>query len=184
VSHLRADQRLNLLRNEPLALIQRPGETDDEFGRRCQDTAEQRQDEEAAVLRAAWARRSDKVSTAIERAEQRVTDLEEAQRRRQSGALVTAAGSLLSSFLGGRRSAKRLARDVGSAAGGLSARPSASQRSAERALADKQDDLAELEAELDARWDAAAVRIDTVSIPLEAADITVAQLALVWVPMR
>jgi hypothetical protein len=147
-------------------------------------------DEEAADLREAWVRRADKVRDALEQAGQRVIDLTEADRRRQTGTLVEAAGSLLSSFLGGRRSARRLARDVGSVAGGLSDRPSTSLRTAQRAVESRRDDLERLEAELadqlrelDERWDAVAGRIDTVSIPLEATDITVEQLALLWVPV-
>ena len=53
-----------------------------------------------------------------------------------------------------------------------------------------QQDLADLEAELDGdlqrihdEWAAKAAEIETVPIPLERSDVSVAQLVLLWLPV-
>ena len=61
---------------------------------------------------------------------------------------------------------------------------------AQSKVAGLQQDLADVEAELDGDlqqihddWDAKAAEIETVSIPLERSDVSVAQLVLLWLPV-
>ena len=125
------------------------------------------------------------------KAEARVEDARSQQHRKQAGGLLRAAGGLLSSFLGGRKSSRALARTIGSAAGSMVGGGSASLDTAERAVEDKQNDLARIEADLasqlialDEQWDGVARQVETIQIGLEASDISVSQLALVWLPTK
>ena len=102
------------------------------------------------------------------------------------------AGSLLDAVLGGRRSARRLARALGGTAGRRGRSAQADQRvaSAQRRVDAKGDvvtdleaDLAEALTEIDARWDERAAAVESVEVPLEKGDIDVRELTLVWVPV-
>jgi hypothetical protein len=190
VRHLRASQQLQLRRNAKLGLLQRPGEADEAFTARCQAEAETRMDAEAAKLRDQLARQTDRVRAALEEAQDRVEDARGQQRRQQAGTLARAAGSLLSSFLGGRRSTRSITRSLGSAAGGMLGHSSSSVDSAERAVESRQGELDRLEqdlagklAALDREWDEVAAGVDTVSVRLDADDITVERLGVVWLPV-
>ena len=81
---------------------------------------------------------------------------------------------------------------LGTAAGRRGRTNAAQQRvdSAEGKVARLADDLAELEAELaadvteiDAKWNAAAKQITTVSVTLERSDVDVTSLVLAWMPV-
>jgi hypothetical protein len=190
VRHVRATQRLELRRNQELGLLQRPGEADEAFALRCQTEAETRMDADAAKLREQLTRQTDRIRAALEEAQDRVHDAREQQRRQQTGTLVRTAGSLLSSFLGGRRSTRSLTRSLGSAAGGVLGHSSSSVDSAERAVVSRQGELDRLEQELadklaalDRRWDEVARSIDTVAVRPDAGDVTVERLGVVWLPV-
>jgi hypothetical protein len=80
---------------------------------------------------------------------------------------------------------------LGGAAGRRGRSRSASARggAAHDKIARSEDDIADLEADLQTevteiagRWDAVAARVTTVPVALEKADVSVAQLALVWLP--
>ena len=189
VAFLKTNQQLELLRNAALKLTQRPSEPSEAFAARCQLAADERSDQEAALLRDKLTAQADRMRSAVAEAEARVEDLKSHQHRKQAGSLLKVAGGLLSSFLGGRKSSRALARSIGSAAGTMVGGGSSSLDSAERAVAEKRSDLDQIEGELatqlvalDDRWDAVARKVDTIQVSLEAADITVSQLALVWLP--
>ena len=189
VAHLRSSQSLTLLRNKTLAVTQRPGESNEAFGLRCQAVADQKMDEAADAIRQKLSRQKDKVALALQQAEERVDDLESDQKRKQTGNLLQAAGSLLGGLLGGRRSSRSLAKSLGSAAGRMTKQTSASLDTAERAVQTKRQELDQIEDELaselldlDQQWDAKAADVESLDVRLEAADISVRQLAVVWVP--
>jgi hypothetical protein len=61
---------------------------------------------------------------------------------------------------------------------------------AEERLADKQQSIEEIEsqladevARLDAAWQAKGAQIDTLAVPLEKGDVTVDEVAVVWLPV-
>jgi hypothetical protein len=71
----------------------------------------------------------------------------------------------------------------------MSARSAERKQTAEAKVAQRQDELHELEQQIldevqaiDAKWKATATAIETVSIRPEATDVSVERLALVWVP--
>ena len=99
--------------------------------------------------------------------------------------LLSTAGSLLGSFLGGRRSSTAMARQSRQRRTAARKRDTAADR-----VSTLQDDAAELEAELAAdlqeiadAWDAKAADVTTMAVPLEKSDVAVTSLALAWVPV-
>ncbi len=191
VDHLRLTEDLTLLRNRRLGLLQRPSEPEADFRQRLERGAEERSDAEARLIRDKLAERTEDLRQAIADAQERVEELDADQRRRRAGGLLQAAGGLLGAFLGGKRSSRTLARSIGRAAGeavGGSASP-ASLGQAEQRARKGQRDLAGVEAglakqlvALDQKWTAAVAETDTLHVSLSAADITVEQLSLCWIP--
>lgn len=182
---------LELRRNGALKLVSRPGETPEDFARRCDEAADVAADAEAAKIRDRLEARRNRLQAALAEAQRRVEQLETDVKTRQAGELVAGAGAVLGALLGGRRSARSIGGALSSAASrrGVSTRTAARREAAEEKVAEKQDALAALEqeildevAEISERWDAAAAEVETVAIRLEATDVRVLETRLVWVP--
>jgi hypothetical protein len=182
---------LEIHRNAALRLYSRPGETRDEFAARCDEAAQARADEETAKIRDRLEARRDRLEAALGEAVRRRDEaLAEADARRQQDALA-GAGAVLGALLGGRSRSRGITA-LGRALGGGStsaARAEARARSQAAKAADTTGDLAELEqeiaeqvAEITEKWDAKAAEVEAVAIRLEAADVSVVQTALAWLP--
>ena len=182
---------LEVFRNRTLKLTSRPGESQDDFRARCDRGAQAEADKETAKVTARLQEKQHRLRSALAVARRRVQELEAETKIRASDEMVAGAGAVLGAILGGRRST----RSITTAIRGASSRRGATARSAERrkTAQDKvirtTGDLRELEQEIldevaaiDADWRAKAEKNETVSIRAEATDITVVQLALVWVP--
>jgi hypothetical protein len=182
---------LELQRNRQLKLVSRPGETPEDFAKRCDAAAQERADAETAKIRDRLEAKRDRLDRALAQAQRRVEELQTDTRSRQATELLAGAGAVLGAFLGGKRSTRSMAGALSSAASrrGVSVR-SAERRETAKAKADAtKDDLAELEQELadeisaiDERWKTVADEVDTLSIRLEASDVRVVETRLVWVP--
>lgn len=186
-----ANRTLELQRNRQLKLTSRPGETAEAFALRCAAAADEAADAEAAKIKDRLETKRDRLEKAIATASRRVEELTTETRSRHASELISGAGAVLGALLGGRRSARSIASAVGGVASrrGVSARAAQRKESAEEKVADAQADLQALEeeivtevAEIQEKWDAVAAEIDTVGIPLEATDVRVTDLRLVWVP--
>jgi hypothetical protein len=184
-------QALEIQRNPSLKLYSRPGETPEQFARRCDEAAQVEADRETAKIRDRLEARKDRLEDALATAQRRVEEAETSARSHQTTELLAGAGAVLGALLGGRRSTRSIAGSVGSAASrrGVSARAAERKRTAEAKVEQKTDELADLEQELldevteiDARWQERAADIETLSIRPEAADVRVTQLTLLWVP--
>jgi Helicase HerA, central domain len=185
------NRTLEIQRNRPLKLYARPGETPEEFARRCDDAAQAEADRETARIRDRLEQRRDRLTAALEEARRRVEELESSERSHQTTELLAGAGAVLGALLGGRRSTRSMASSIGTAASrrGVSARAAERRRTAEERAIQKADELADLEqelldevAEIDARWRERAADIETITVRAEAADVRVVQLTLLWVP--
>ncbi len=182
---------LELLRNRSLKLVSRPGESPEDFARRCDEAADAAADAEAAKIRDRLEAKHDRLEAALAEAQRRIGQLETDVKTRQAGELVAGAGAVLGALLGGRRSARSIGGALSSAASrrGMSTRTAARREAAEEKAAEKQDELAALEqeildevAEIAERWDAAATEVEAVAIRLDATDVRVLDTRLVWVP--
>ena len=185
--HLYASRKVEIQHNPELKLYARVGEDAASFLERCSAAAAAEADTEAARLRTRY---EDKLRRAQQRqrdAERRADEAEVNAQQRKQHEIVAGAGALLSMFLGGRRSVRGLS--------GVASRRSTSVRARERLTTAQQkaDDLEreievledELAAELEAiteRWDTAATRTETRTIPLDKSDIAVEEVVLLWVP--
>jgi hypothetical protein len=188
---LSARQTLELHRNAKLKLTSRPGETLEEFTRRCDLAAQDAADGETAKIRDRLEGRRDRLESALAKAQQRVEELSLDERTRQTNELAAGAGAILGALLGGRRRTRSIAGALGGAASrhGTATRAAGRRRTAEAKVAQVQDDLHELELEIleevqeiDAKWREVAAAVDTVAIRPETADVRVERLAVVWVP--
>ena len=156
------DQRaLELLRNRALKLVSRPGESAEDFARRCDEAAQAAADAEAAKIRDRLEAKQDRLEAALAEAQRRVEQLDTDAKTRQANEVIAGAGAVLGALLGGRRSTRSMAGALSGAASrrGMSSRAASRRKAAEEKTADVRDDLAELEqeildevAEIDERW--------------------------------
>ena len=165
--HLVERRPLELQRNRALKLVSRPGESADDFAKRCDAAAQERADAEAAKIRDRLEAKRDRLDKALAQAQRRVEELDTDTRTRQANELISGAGAVLGALFGGRRSTRSMASAIGGAASrrGMTARTSERKQTAEQKVDATKDDLAELEqeildevAEIDERWKATAAR--------------------------
>ncbi len=191
--HLVRALSIEIATNPALKLFGRPGESEEEFTRRCSARADELADEAVAKLRDRYAKRLDALRTRMAKAEDRVEVAEASAADRRNRKLLSTATSVLGGLLGGRRSSSRtigaaLGGVGGAAVGGSAAgrRVDSARNEVER-LADELEDLeAELVAEvqeIEATWLAAATERAPMSIGLEKSDVQVTDLVLAWLPV-
>jgi len=183
--HLVRTRAAEILVNRELGVYGRVGESREEFAARCVAAADAKADEATAALRTKYEARLAKMRDRIGAAAESAAMAEADHNAQFQASVASAVGGLLGGLLGGRRSRISVATEARQAATS-SARVGAAQGKV-NAL---QGDLAVLEAELasevgqlDAEWMAKAERIETLPVPLEKADVRVADLRLLWVPI-
>ncbi len=190
---LAVDETLTLLNNPDLKLWSRPGESADDFARRCQDAAEDGADQATEKIRAKLEKKRDSVEAALAKAEDRVAELEIQVRGREQQKWVDIGTSVLGGLLGGRSRTRGLATAARRMSSGSRQKASSQARleSAQNRAAEKIGQLEELERdlqdaviEIDDEWSAKAETIEEFQVPLEKNDITVDDLLLVWLPVE
>jgi DNA helicase HerA-like ATPase len=183
--HLYRTASIEVFRNAELKLYSRVGETEAAFQERCDRAAEERADEEIAKVRERLEARLDRARDALAAAHRRMEELEIDADTRKRDEWLSGAGDVLGVLLGGRRTRSL---------SGASRRRSQTQRTEQRLhsarakVQDKVDDIAELEEdlvleveEIDDKWEDIAAAIETIEVGLEKSDISVDEVALVWV---
>ena len=184
--YLFRNRSVAVFKNPDLKLYSRVGESESEFAERCRKSAEDAADEAAAALRDKYEDRIERVKDQLRAAERRVDELEVDVSSHKQQEVLGGVGDLLGSLFGGKRTATALK--------GAASRRSQVRRTQERLetaaakVADKADDIAELEAdladdilEITAEWEDKAENIERVEIGLEKTDISVRELRLSWV---
>ena len=184
--HLYRNRSVTVFKNPDLKLYSRIGESESDFADRCRKAAEDAADEAAAALRDKYEDRLDRVKDQLRAAERRVDELEVDVSSRKQQEVLGGVGDLLGSLFGGKRTTTALK--------GAASRRSQVRRiqerleTAEAKVADKTDDIAELEADLaddildiTSEWEDKAENIELVEIGLEKTDIAVRELRLAWV---
>ena len=183
-------EALELFYNPELKLASRVGESKDDFEQRCNDAAGDKADEDVAKLRKSLETKADRVRAAIDKSEDRVRELEADVSSRGKDQILDIGMSVLGGVLGGRRSTRSILSGASSkrrVKGNVEER----LKTAENRLADKVDELDELETELtdslwdiQSEWDDKAKEIDTIEVPLEKTDISIDEFSLIWIPTR
>ena len=191
-ARLVANKALEIFRNRELKLSSRPGETEEAFLARCDEAGQVRADEETVKLTKRLEAKQDRLENALDLAQRRVEELDTQTKSRQANELITGAGAVLGALFGGKRSARSITNAVGSVASkhGQSATSSQRRDTAEAKVQQTTDDLAQLEQEIldevtaiDDKWKTVAEAIEPVAIRLEATDVRVTDVRLVWVPV-
>jgi uncharacterized coiled-coil protein SlyX len=188
-SHLHREETMSLQANRELKLYSRIGETEADFAQRCRDAADGEKDKEVAVIRGRLSARMDKLDDAIATYAERIDELRADAADQRGEDLVSIGSSVLGSILSGRASTSTIARSAGRAASrGRSAEQrirGIEARIAEKHLAidELERDLREAVAEIEAEWNEKAATIETLEISLEKSDISVDEVALLWLPV-
>jgi hypothetical protein len=186
------DRSLQVHRNLALRLYGRVGESREDFARRCDDAAEAAADRETAALRSRYEDRLARARDKLDKAENRLDEVRTDLDSRKRTEMFAGAGDLLSALLGGRGRTRSLVRSVSRGASRRSLTERTGQRvvTAQEQVESYTEDIGEIEAELaevvaeiDGRWREKATAIETIGIGLEKSDVTVSELALVWVPV-
>ena len=187
-----ANRALEVFRNKELKLTSRPGESQDAFLVRCDAAGQERADADTVKLTKRLEAKKDRLENALAISQRRVEELDTQTKSRQANELITGAGAVLGALFGGKRSARSITSAVGSVASkhGQSATSSQRRETAEAKVQQTTDDVAQLEQEIldevatiDEKWKTVAETIDTVAIRLEATDVQVTDIRLVWVPV-
>lgn len=188
-------ETLTLLQNEDLKIFSRVDENREQFEARCAQAADDMADADAEKIRKSLETKIDRVKTAIEKAEDKVREVEHdaegrAQDERMSG-VIDVAGSVLGGLLGGRKSTRSILGGVRRAGSKKRMRQKAEERvkTAENRLTEKVDELEELEEELidtlediQEDWEDKVANISEVEVPLEKTDISIDEIVLTWIP--
>jgi predicted nucleic acid-binding Zn-ribbon protein len=166
-----------------------PGETPEQFAERCRQAADAGADQATAALRGKYETKAKRLRDQLMTAKARVDQYSVDAKSANTDDLLSTAGSLLGTFLGGKRGTRSLARQMSTS---TKRRASTGQRldAATDRLTTLQQDAAELEADLaneiaaiDQAWNDKAAVIETVPVPLEKTDVAVASLSLLWLPV-
>jgi hypothetical protein len=189
--HLYRTMSVTVLKNPELKLFSRAGESQSDFEARCGQVADDLADNEADKLRKTMTDKIDRIKDAIDKAEDKVREVQSDKKKRGIDAVVSAAGGILGSFLGGRKNTKTVLTTVTRTIGKERMRGQAGERleTAKNRLEGQHEELADLEQELTDKltaiqdeYDAKAAKIESLSIELEKTDITVDEIAVVWIP--
>jgi hypothetical protein len=189
--HLYSSRTVAVLHNPTLRLVSRPGEAEDTFRARCDAAAQDLADAAADKLRAKYAARVHRTELQLARAIDRKSEVESSAKASRNSELFGDAGSLLGAVLGGRSRTRSIVRGMGTVANrrGRSATSQRRLESADNKVEDLRDAVADVEADLadelaalDTDWQAKGDDIQPMEIGLEKTDITIKQVAVVWVP--
>ena len=190
--YLYRNRTVTVYRNPALKLYSRVGESREDFEERCSKQAEDQEDAAASKLRDTFEKRIKRTRDMLERAEDRLEELEVDHKARKTDEILSGVGTVVSLFLGGKRSSRKLATELRRASSKRKQTSktnqqieSATNRVDERLaqLEDLENELADKLLALDDEWEAKAREIEELEIGLEKTDIRVDEITLVWIPV-
>ncbi|NOX24451.1 MAG: ATP-binding protein [Actinobacteria bacterium] len=179
-------QTITIFKNAKLKLYSRPGESREDFLKRCDIEAQNRADKAVAAMRDKYDTRFRRAKDVFATAERRVSELEVDVEGSRRLANAYAAESVVG-MLFGRKSARRLTTSMRKRQATLSKE----QRllSAQDKAEDKWKVMQELEERLGKEvaaandtWEKVALTVEEIEIGLEKTDISVDEFVLVWIP--
>ena len=184
-------ESLVLFHNPELKAFSRVGEDETAFAQRCSAIADELADKDVAKLRDSLETKMDRVRVAIDKAEDRVRELEHDADARSKDQVFDIATSVLGSVLGGRRSTRSILGGARRASSRQRTKSSSQERlrTAENRMEEKVDELEDLETELtdslyeiQADWEERSKEIEVIEVPLEKTDISIDDFTLIWIP--
>jgi Helicase HerA, central domain len=190
-SWLYRNQRLELLESPTLNIVSNPGESERDFRVRLQQLGREQRDEAVEKLRRKYAPKLEQLEERKRRAEQAVARESEQAKGQKVQTAISFGATLLSSFLGRKRtSLSTLGRATTAVRGvGRSMKESQDVDRAEDNVAAISQKLADLEAEfqsetaaLERSLDSQTEQLEKVSLKPTKANIAVKLLTLAWAP--
>ncbi|MEE9183635.1 MAG: DUF87 domain-containing protein [Acidimicrobiia bacterium] len=183
--YLYRNATVEIFANPRLKLYSRVGESEEDFEKRCDRAAEDAANAEIVKVRKRLETRLDRAEEQLATAHRRMEELDIDVDTRKRDELVSAASDVLGMLLGGRRSRSL---------SGASRRRSQTQRTRQRlrtaqakvqdkveAIAEIEQDIVDEVADIDDKWEDIAAEIETLEVGLEKTDISIDDIALVWV---
>jgi len=195
--HLYRNQELELFFNRELKVYSRIGETRDDFESRCQQVADDGADADAEKLRKVLAKKIDRINASIKKAEDKLREIQfdaiSRKKDQQTSAVIDIAGGVLGSLLGGRRSTRSMITSGvrrSQSKGRMAQKAAERLKTAEHRYTDLMEDRDELEMELgddlndiQDEWSEKVFEIESIVVGLEKTDISIDDVALVWIPV-
>jgi hypothetical protein len=187
--YLVAHLPIRVFRNPGLKLYSRVDETEEDFASRCDQAAENAADAALAKLKDRYKTRIGRVRDQIQTAETRLILADQEAAAKQQSELISGAGELLGTFIGGRSRSNPLGSAASRRAATQKARARAGAEASkltarEREMVALEDELAEAVTDIVTKHREMAKNIEEIEIPLEKTDISVDELKLVWIPLR
>ncbi|MBX2836887.1 MAG: DUF87 domain-containing protein [Gammaproteobacteria bacterium] len=193
--HLYRNQELELFRNSELKLYSRVNETREDFEIRCQAAADALADKDAEKLRKVLTNKIDRIKKSIEKAEDKIRevehDAESRKRDQRTSQVLDIAGGVLGSLLGGRSSTRSIVGGIrrSQSKGRMVERTKERLKTAENRYNELVEDLDELEDqlsddlyEIQEEWADKVSNIESMAVGLEKTDISIDDVALIWIP--
>ena len=187
------NQRIELLESPTLDIISNPGESERDFRVRLQQVAREQRDEAVEKLRRKYAQKFEVLEDRKRRAEQAVERETEQAKGQKMQTAISFGATLLSSFLGRKRtSMSTIGRATTAVRGvGRSMQEGQDVERAEANVATLSQKLADLEADFQAEaralersLDPQTELLETVSLKPTKANIAIKVLTLAWAPYR
>ncbi|MFK8079536.1 MAG: DUF87 domain-containing protein [Granulosicoccus sp.] len=197
-NQLYRDQQVELFRNASLKLYSRIDESHNDFQERCQREADNRADKDADKIRGVLAKKIDRINASIQKSDDKIREIQfDAISRRKdqrTSQVMDIAGGLLGGLLGGRRSTRSIITGGlrrSQSKGRMVAKAEERLKTAENRYNELLEDRDELENalgedlfEIQEEWSEKAMDITTLTVGLEKTDISVDEIALVWIPVN
>ncbi len=194
--HLYRNQELEMFHNPALKVYSRIGESQSDFEQRCQVIADERADKDANKLRDILSRKTDRISASIQKAEDKLREIQfdsiSRKKDQRSNQIMDIAGGVLGSLLGGRRSTRSIITSGlrrSQSKGRMAARAEERLKTAENRynalLEDRdklEDELSEDLFDIQSEWSDKVSQIEPMTVGLEKADISIDDVALIWIP--
>lgn len=196
--HIYSNEELELFYNSELKVYSRIGESRNEFEQRCQQVADDAADKDADKLRKVLAKKIERVNASIKKAEDKYREIQfdaiSRKKDQQTSAVIDIAGGVLGSLLGGRRSTRSMITSGvrrSQSKGRMAQKAAERLKTAENRYTDLIEDRDELEAELgddlidiQDEWSEKVYEIESITVGLEKTDISIDDVALVWIPVE
>ncbi len=187
--HVYRNASLNVMSCPALKLTGAPGGTEGEFRAHITQALREKRDAAVDALRRKYAARLASLEDRERRAEQRL-GRERAQASSETvSTALSVGGSLLGALFGGRRGSAFSKASTAARSVGRASKERADVANAEADVQALQDQVAALNAELEAEiaaleeeFDPNTIRVETVPVRPKKSDISVEDLALVWCP--
>ncbi len=186
--YLLRNASLTILYNKALKMYSGVDESADDFRARCEDAADDAYDAEEKALRAKYQAKIDKIEDKLKREQRELANDEAELAARQQDELLSAGGTLLGLFGGGRKVSSALSH--ASSKRRMSSQAKAEVDESKETIRELQEDIEALEDELTAeltdlkdKWTAAVAANESVSVKPRRTDVVVEVFGLGWRPV-